>query len=116
MRDTIHISGLQLPVRLGVPDEERERWQTVEVDVSLVTTGGFGELEDDLERTVDYEGLSLDLRDLAAARPRKLLETLADELATLALEHELVEEVTLTLRKFVLPGTKCVAVSVKRSA
>ena len=71
MKDTIHINGLQLPVRLGVPDDERARWQTVEVDVSLVTKEGFRDLDDDLERTVDYERLSLDLRDLAADRPRQ---------------------------------------------
>lgn len=115
MPDTIHIKGLQLPVRLGVPDAERARWQTVEADVSLVTEGGFRDLDDDLERTVDYERLSLDLRDLAAARPRKLLETLADELAECVLGNGLVTEVSLTLRKFILPGTDSVAVSVNRS-
>ncbi len=115
MVDTIHIEGLQTPVQIGVPDSERARWQNVEVDITVVPQNGFAGLEDDLEKTIDYERLSLDLRDVASARPRKLIETLAVEMAEHVLQHYPVREVSLTIRKFVLPGTRWVSVSVTRS-
>ena len=68
----------------------------------MVPLSGFDDLEDDIERTVDYEGLSLDLRDVASARPRKLIETLVVEMAEHVLEKYPVREVSLTIRKFIL--------------
>lgn len=115
MEDSIQIQGLQASTRIGVPDEERARWQTVEIDLKVTPCVGFAELEDDLARTVDYHELSLKIRDLAAERPRKLIETLADELAASVLADYPLREVALTVRKFVLPGTQWVAVSVTRS-
>ena len=49
--------------------------------------------------------------DDAAAAPAQL----ADEMAEHVLAHYPVCEISLTIRKFVLPGTQCVAVSLTRS-
>lgn len=114
MPDTIHIQGLQTPVLVGVPDEERARWQTIELDVMLTPKRDFRDLGDSIEETIDYERVSLELKDVAAAKPRKLIETLAEELTAHLLKTFPISSVDLTIRKFILPGTKWVGVSVTR--
>ncbi len=114
MPDQIHIEGLQTAVRIGVPDAERAEWQTLEIDAVLTPRADFTNLEDSLERTVDYAQVCLDIRQLAASEPRRLLETLGDELAHALLDRYPLSEVSLTLRKFIVPGTRAVGVSLTR--
>src|SRR5262249_26268662 len=84
-RDVIFLPGLEIPVHLGVPERERAAAQVVAADVRLEVSGRFHEMRDALENTVDYEGVARRLRALAAERPRRLLETLAAEMAALLL-------------------------------
>jgi len=114
--DCIHIQGLELPVRIGVPDEERAGWQTLQADLTLRLHGSFEEMQDDLTKTVDYSAVALDLRSLAAVRPRQLIETLAAEIARFLLAEYPIASVTLQLRKRILPGCDFVAASLTRSA
>ncbi|MFT4640529.1 MAG: dihydroneopterin aldolase [Verrucomicrobiales bacterium] len=116
MADSIHIQSIQASVRIGVPEEERAQWQTVEIDITLTPKNDFHDLDDDIERTIDYAHVSLELRDLAAKHPRKLIETLAGDLAAHVIAEFPVRKVALTIRKFILPGTQWVAVSITRKA
>ena len=113
--DCIHIQGLELPVRIGVPDEERAGWQTLQADLTLRLHGSFEDMQDDLTKTVDYSAVALDLRSLAAVRPRQLIETLAAEIASFLLSEYPISSVTLQLRKRILPGCDFVSVSLTRS-
>jgi dihydroneopterin aldolase len=112
--DEILIHGLELPTRIGVPDEERAAWQTLRADVVMRLGARMEELGDEIGNTVDYDEAARSLRALAAERPRRLIETLAAEMAGLLLEKPAVQSVTLTLRKRVLPGVDDVAVRVTR--
>jgi 7,8-dihydroneopterin aldolase/epimerase/oxygenase len=114
-RDAIIIRGLELPVRLGVPDAERAGWQTVGADVELEMQPRFEELGDDLARTLDYEVVAREIRALVAARPWRLLETLAAAITGALLGHASVASVSVELRKRILPGVDHVAVRMKRS-
>jgi len=113
--DCIHIQGLELSVRIGVPDEERAGWQTLQADLTLRLHGSFEDMQDDLTKTVDYSAVALDLRSLAAVRPRQLIETLAAEIASFLLSEYPIASVTLQLRKRILPGCDFVSVSLTRS-
>ena len=113
-RDAIIIRGLELPVRLGVPHAERAGWQSVGADVELELGIRFEELDDELAGTLDYEKVADEIRALAAARPRKLLETLAADIIGALLRHPMAAAVAVELRKRVLPGVDHVAVRMKR--
>jgi dihydroneopterin aldolase len=112
--DCIHIRGLEMPVRIGVPEEERAGWQTLQADITLRLMGRFEEMNDDLGATVDYSAVALSLRALAAVRPRQLIETLAAEMADFLLTEYAVASITIELRKRILPGCDHVAVSLTR--
>ncbi len=114
-QDEIHIRGIELPVRIGVPDEERADWQVLIADVALTPRSGFDEMSDDLDATVDYEAVTKAVKKLAAERPRKLLEVLASDIINHLMEHFAVDAVAVELRKRILPGVDHVAVRMRRA-
>lgn len=113
-RDAILVSALELSSHIGVPDAERAEPQRLTLEATLFPRCGFSELSDDINRTVDYFALTRRVRRCAAARPRKLIETLVEEIAQCILSEFSVEEVHLELRKYILPDTGYVAVRVQR--
>jgi 7,8-dihydroneopterin aldolase/epimerase/oxygenase len=112
--DAILIHGLELPVQIGVPDEERAGWQTLRADVELRLRGRVEDFGDEIEATVDYDAVAKQMRALAAERPRKLIETLAGELVAALMQRWDLAGITLTLRKRILPGVDHVAVRIRR--
>lgn len=114
--DTIEIRGLRLSVRIGVPDEERALRQCVEADLILVPRISFDTMGDDLARTVDYQAVAQHIRQLCEKREWRLLEAMGSEIAGEVLDRFALREITLEIRKFILPGTHCVAVRLTRSA
>jgi dihydroneopterin aldolase len=115
-RDEIKIEELELMARVGVPEEERRSPQRLVANLILQPRGGFAELGDDLARTVDYALVCEELQHFVAAREDQLIETLAHEMAMFLLRSFPLVQVDVELRKFVLPGTKYVAVRVVRTA
>lgn len=112
--DTIEIRRLELVTHLGVPDSERAEPQTVWATIRMEPTAGFDGLADDLARTVDYHQVAVALAGLAASRPRRLLETLAVELAEALLAGYPLERVAVSLEKRILPQTDWVGVHIER--
>lgn len=114
--DTIEIRGLRLRTFIGVPDDERAEPQELKVTVVMTPRKPFAELNDDLAETVDYAAVAGEIEALALERPRRLIETLAHEIAEfLVTRHPLVRADVL-LEKFILPQTECVAVRASRVA
>lgn len=116
MKDTILVKGLEVPLHIGVPDEERAMPQVLKIHLELVPQNGFSGLNDDIEKTVNYYEVSLRVKELAAERSRKLIETLADEVCAMILAEFAVLEVTLEIEKFILPDTDFVGLRMRRSA
>lgn len=109
--DEVRLRGLDLPARIGVPAEERASWQNLQLDLTLRVARRFEEMEDDISLTPDYSVVAARMKQLAAERPRKLIETLAADLAATLLAEFPLAEVEVEVRKRVLPG--CDEVSVK---
>lgn len=108
--DEIRISALRLTTHIGVPDEERATSQVLEADVTLRIAGRFEAMNDEISATIDYAAVAARLQELAAERPRRLIETLAAEMAACVMEEFQAVGVTLDLRKRILPDTDHVAV------
>lgn len=115
MPDEIEIRRLKVHAYIGVPDEERSAPQALLITARLTPSHGFDGLADEISRTVDYHAVAIQIQELAAARPRKLIETLATELCDfLLLNHPLVKA-AISIEKHILPNTECVAVHIERS-
>lgn len=112
--DEIHLCALRLTTHIGVPDDERAACQTLEADVTLRVQGAFEAMQDDISATIDYAAVAERLQKLAAERPRRLIETLAAEMAACVLDEFKASGVTIELRKRILPDTDHVAVRLVR--
>ncbi|MDI1311211.1 NUDIX domain-containing protein [Prosthecobacter sp.] len=112
--DEIRISALRLTTHIGVPEEERAGSQVLEADVTLRIRRRFEAMNDDIAATIDYAAVAARLQQIAAERPRRLIETLAAEMAACVLEEFQAIGVILELRKRILPDTDHVAVRLVR--
>lgn len=113
-RDRITIQGLKLVCHIGVPDEERAAPQELLADITLYTRKPLAGLGDDIANTIDYDRLAQQIAAEASARPRKLIETLADDIARLCSALDGIARAKVKIRKYILPQTDHVAVTVHR--
>ena len=114
MPDQIHIQALEVRARIGVPEAERAEPQRLTVTLTLEPLRDFRTLEDRIEATVDYAAVCAAVQALATARPRRLVETLAEEIAAALLTGFPLRRAEVEVRKFILPETDYVAVRIAR--
>lgn len=114
--DEIHLAALELRCHIGVPAEERAQPQLLRADIVIHSPVRFENMADDIAATIDYAAVAVRLQEIAAERPRQLIETLAADLAACILEEFGAPGVEITLRKRILPSTDHVAVRLTRLA
>lgn len=114
MPDSIFVEALELSSFVGVPDEERASAQRLTVSLVLEPARDFRALADDIGNTVDYFTVCEFVKSLSLARPRRLIETLAEEIAGELLTRFALRAVEVELRKFILPDTAHVAIRLRR--
>lgn len=110
----IHIEGLRVPTRVGVPDEERATAQDVAICVTMVPERAMVGLGDTIGKTVDYFAVSERVAAIASEGERKLIETLAEDVAEVLLREFALESVIVEVRKFILENADYVAVKLQR--
>jgi len=113
--DEIHIENLWVPTTIGVPDEERASTQEVAVSLTMVPERPFAGLGDAIEKTIDYYAVSLRVAAIAAEGERKLIETLAEDIAEALLREFPLGSVCVEIRKFILENADYVSVKISRS-
>ena len=118
MKDTdeIIIKGQRVTCHVGVPDEERAQPQELVLNVTLCPFSDPEPLEDDIARTIDYHAVTIHIEKVAQERPRKLIETLAEDVAAAILKNFAVSRVSIEIEKFILPNTRSVGVRITRTA
>jgi FolB domain-containing protein len=114
VNDEIHIEGLEVFAHIGVPEEERAQSQRLTFHLRLWPARSLPELNDDIERAVNYAAICDEVKSFVPSRRDKLIETLADALANHLLERFEIRKITIELRKYVLPEVEFVSVSVTR--
>lgn len=112
--DAIRIEQLEVLGRVGVPDEERAQPQKLVFTFVLIPLRSFADLNDDIRRAVNYAAVCDEVKAFVGQRRDKLIETLADAIASHLLERFEIRRVTVELRKYILPDTEFVSVTVTR--
>ena len=116
MPDQIHLANLQLRCHIGVPDEERAAPQLLHADIVIHSRVTFEAMQDDIAQTIDSAAVATRLEQIATEKPRRLIETLAADLAACVLAEFAAAAVEITLKKRILPQTDHVAVRLFRQA
>jgi FolB domain-containing protein len=114
--DEIHIEQLDVFTRVGVPEEERANPQRLTVSISLWPYQQTSDLADYIERTVNYSTVAEQTKNFLRDQSVKLIETLAEGLASHLLRNFPIQKVTIELRKFALEDAKYVSVTITRTA
>ncbi len=112
--DHIHIEGLEIFAHIGVPDAERALAQRLVFSITLWPTRQAGHLDDQIERAVNYAAVCAETKTFVQSRSDRLIETLADALASYLLRVFEISSITVELRKFILPDVQFVSVTVTR--
>lgn len=115
MSQCIEILGLKLRCHVGVPDEELAVAQELLLDVMLEPLEGWEDLQDDIARTIDYAQVAAELEQVAQAKFRRLIETLAVDLVDFLLAAHPLRKVRIRIEKFILPQTRAVAVVLEKT-
>jgi len=97
--DRIELSGMSFQGRHGVRDSEREQAQEFRVDVEVEADLAAAGRSDRLEDTVDYTRIRAAAKEVIEGPPRRLIESLAADIARRVLELALVATVTVRVTK-----------------
>jgi dihydroneopterin aldolase len=97
--DRIELRGIEVIARHGVLESEQIEPQLFRVDVTVHVDTTAAALTDDITETVDYGELAQQVHDLVARDSHRLIETVADRVARLALGVSGVERVEVTVHK-----------------
>ena len=112
--DVIRIEQLEVLAHIGVPDDERASAQKLTFNLALFPARSLDDLNDEIGRAVNYAAVCDEVKKFVGQRRDKLIETLADALASHLLEAFEIRRVTVELRKYILPDVEFVSVSVTR--
>ena len=111
--DSISLQSISLSTRIGVPESERAEEQKVSVNITLHTDCSVVAKTDDISRGIDYFAVYQDVLELAK-KERKTIERFASDIADHILKNYKPESVEITVKKFVLPQTEAVSVTILR--
>ena len=115
MSDLIRVVDLEVFAHIGVPDAERGEPQRLLISLEMsIDSFSHAAKTDNLAWTINYFDVVQRIKSLAAKRARKLLETLAEELATDLLKTFPIKKITLEIKKFILPDAQYVSVKIER--
>jgi dihydroneopterin aldolase len=97
--DSIFIDNLRLDCLIGVTDVERRQPQKVLVDVRLVLDLSRAAASEKIGDTVDYREAKRQISKFVSSGEFRLIESLAEGIASLALEKFDIERVVVKVRK-----------------
>jgi dihydroneopterin aldolase len=101
--DKIVIDRIEFLGHCGVPDSERNALQRFSVSIELILNLRSAAKTGRLEKTVDYEAVTLLIVSVGKAKPYVLLETMAEEMASQLLKKFRIKGVRIRLNKSVPP-------------
>ena len=110
----ISFVDLEVFYRVGVPDAERAQPQRLLLTVEMESAFAAAAKSDSLADTIDYFAVTQRLLKFGEGREWKLIETLATDMADTILSEFKPRSITVEVKKFIIPQTRHVSVSVTR--
>jgi dihydroneopterin aldolase len=111
--DLISIHDWELDCLIGLYPHERRQPRRVVIDLTLALEPR--QRNDDISATIDYDQLQQAILQEIKASSHQLIETLAEEIAAVALRHPLAKYAVVTVGKpGALPATRTVTVTITR--
>lgn len=112
--DRLLINDLKVSAHLGVDEQERSTPQTLWIGLELAVDGKAAAQLDSVGATVDYAQLVQAVKRLIAQKSYQLLETMAEDVATLIRKQFQTRHVIVTIKKRALPDIDFAAIRIVR--
>jgi dihydroneopterin aldolase len=97
--DQISLKGIEVLAKHGVLASEKQKAQMFEVDVTAHLDLTRPGATDDIEDTLDYGALALEIREVVGSESHSLIERVATRVAETVLSHSEVDQVRVTVHK-----------------
>jgi dihydroneopterin aldolase len=112
----IRITDLVLPASIGIYDREKQAPQRVRINVELEVSEHGGPLDDDISNVLSYEDIVGGIRAIIGRGHINLVETLAEEIASMCLDDARVAQARIAVDKLdVEPDAAAVGIEIERS-
>jgi dihydroneopterin aldolase len=98
-RRKVFVRGLVLDAYIGAYDKEQGVTQPIRIDIELDVVEPSNPVSDSLEDVVCYDRMTMGVKAILAEGHIKLVETLAERVADLALSHAMVLSVMVRIEK-----------------
>mgnify|MGYP000150300639 CR=1 FL=1 len=112
--DTLSINGLKTSCRIGTTEQEQRHPQEVMIDLEIAINAAAAAKTDDVRDAVDYAAIVGDVKELAEEAPFTLMETLAEEIASMLLEEFGTDGVRVRVSKKALAEIDSASVEIER--
>lgn len=113
--DLLILKEIEVFSRIGVPNQERRRPQRLLISIDAkIPRVSQAARSDSLDKTVDYFEIYQGIHKISKSKPRKLLETLAEEISSFILKKFPIQQVVVKVQKFIFNDAKFVAIQIKR--
>lgn len=113
MTDTITITDLVIWTHIGITEAERAKEQRLLITLELQKDLSIAGKSDDLSQSIDYEQVCHQIRNLSK-KERLTIESFAEDIATSVLQSFKPEQVSVTIKKYIIPDTDHVSVTITR--
>lgn len=111
--DILNISALSVSTTIGVYAWEQRIKQQLLIDISL--NGDFSNCQDNLNNTLDYAALCEAVTQYVESKSFQLIETVANEVATLIKDQFKISQVSIAVSKpHAVKNAKNIQVVIKR--
>jgi dihydroneopterin aldolase len=113
--DKVFLRGVHLRTHIGVTQEERQQWQTINVDIEMGINLKLASIKDDIEKTIDYVEVRNIVKKVAEQNECCLLEKLANDMIESLCHSFSLHWIQIRLSKpNILSETDCVGIQLER--
>lgn len=105
----IRIKNMSLQTILGIHDWEKTKKRDIIINLELEINGSKAAISDAVEDTVDYDALTLNIKESVESQPFGLIERLADHILKIAMTDQKIQRAKVEVDK---PGAIACAESV----
>jgi dihydroneopterin aldolase len=111
----VFIRDFMVECSIGIHSEEKQHEQRVRINLDLAVFEGNHPVNDDIRNVTCYEFLANEIKKIVDAGHVNLVETLAENIATMCLQDAQVRSVRVRVEKLdILPDAQSVGVEIER--
>ncbi len=97
--DKVFVKNLVVPCKVGVTKEERLKKQNVVIDIDVFCDLSNAGTTDDLSKSISYSEIQEKTINFVTSGEFKLLESVAEGVASLILKNSFSSKVTVSVKK-----------------